>query len=483
MADAPTAVRHSATSMRALLDRQRAAFMDELPVRVETRIARLDRAIAMLVENSDAFCDAVSEDFGHRSRDLTQMTDIVPSISALKHARKHVAAWMRSERRASLFPLGLLGARSKVEYQPKGVVGIIAPWNFPVGMVMVPLAGIFAGGNRAIAKPSEFTPRVTALFEELAPRYFAGDELAIVSGGPDVGAAFSALPFDHIIFTGATSVGRHIMRAAADNLTPVTLELGGKSPVIVGQSADLAEVGRKVAMGKLMNAGQICLAPDYVLIDEQREQALVDALSASATAMYPRILDNPDYTAVVNDRHYSRMMGYLDDARGKGATVEVVNPSNEDFAAANSRKLPLHIIRGATDDMKVMQEEIFGPLLPLRRVASTDAAIDYVNAHDRPLGLYYFGRDGVEERRVLDRTISGGVTVNDVIFHVAQEDLPFGGVGPSGMGNYHGHDGFKTFSHAKAVFRQTKVDVAKLGGMLPPYGAATRKTIGRDLKK
>ncbi len=471
-----------AAAMRGVLDRQRADFMATLPVQVDVRVDRLNRAISMLVEHSDAFCDAVSEDFGHRSRELTLMTDIVPSINALKHARKHVAGWMRTERRKSLFPLSLLGARSKVEYQPKGVVGVIAPWNFPVGMVMVPLAGILAAGNRAMLKPSEFTPRVTALFERIVPDYFAETELAVVSGGPEMGAAFSALPFDHIIFTGATSVGRHIMRAAAENLTPVTLELGGKSPVIVGQSADISAVARKVGMGKLMNAGQICLAPDYVLIDEAREQAFVDAVVGAASAMYPTILDNPDYTAVVNDRHHARLTGYIDDARAKGADIVVVNPAGEDFAAANSRKMPLHIIRGATDEMTVMQDEIFGPLLPIRRAATTAAAVDYVNAHDRPLGLYYFGSDAVEERRVLDTTISGGVTVNDVIMHVAQDDLPFGGTGPSGMGSYHGHDGFKTFSHAKAVFRQTKVDVAKLAGMLPPYGATTRKTIARDLK-
>ena len=472
-----------AAPMRATLEAQRADFMAHLPVRVEVREDRLTRAIAMLVDHSDAFCDAVSEDFGHRSRELTQMTDIVPSLSALKHARKAVAGWMRSERRKSLFPLALLGARSKVEYQPKGVVGVIAPWNFPIGMVMVPMAGILAAGNRAMAKPSEFTPRVAALFAEIVPQYFAAEEFAIVTGEADVGAAFSSLPFDHIIFTGATGVGRHIMRAAAANLTPVTLELGGKSPVIIGQSADLATVARKVAMGKLMNAGQICLAPDYVLIDEAREEALVRELGRATSAMYPTMLDNPDYTAVVNDRHHARLSGYLDDARAKGAEIVTVNPAGEDFASANSRKMPLHIVRGATDDMKVMQEEIFGPILPLRRAASTADAIAYVNAHDRPLGLYYFGSDLAEERRVLDGTISGGVTVNDVIFHVAQEDLPFGGTGPSGMGNYHGFDGFKTFSHAKAVFRQTRVDVAKLAGMLPPYGAKTRATIARDLKK
>ncbi|MEQ1725958.1 MAG: coniferyl aldehyde dehydrogenase [Sphingopyxis sp.] len=473
----------TAADMRRLLDAQRADFMTHLPVPIAVRRDRLTRAIAMMVDHADRWCAAATEDFGNRARELTLMTDVLPSVGALKHARKHMAAWIRGEQRKALFPLGLLGARARVEYQPKGVVGIIAPWNFPIGMVMTPLAGVFAAGNRAIAKPSEFTPCVTALFAELVPAYFAPEEFAIVTGGPDVGQAFSQLPFDHIIFTGATSVGRHIMRAAADNLVPVTLELGGKSPVIVGKSADLDDVAGKVALGKLMNAGQICLAPDYVLIDEAREGALVDALVASASAMYPTILDNPDYTAVVNDRHHARLSAHIADARAKGADITIVNPAAEDFAAANSRKMPLHIIAGATDEMSVMQDEIFGPLLPIRRVGDSDAAVDYVNAHDRPLGLYYFGKDAAEERKILDRTISGGVTVNDVIFHVAQEDLPFGGVGPSGMGSYHGHDGFKAFSHAKSVFRQARIDVAKLAGLKPPYGKTTQSAIGRDLKK
>lgn len=474
---------HDTASMRALVDAQRAAFLAELPVTAAVRRDRLDRAIAMLIDHGDAWCDACSADFGQRSRELTMISDVLVSSNALKHAKKHLGAWMKDEKRKPLFPLSLLGASARIAYQPKGVVGIVAPWNFPIGMVMTPLAGIFAAGNRAIAKPSEFTPEVSALFAKLVPHYFAAEEFAIVTGGADVGQAFSALPFDHLIFTGATSIGRHVMRAAADNLVPVTLELGGKSPVIVGQSADLDQVADKVAMGKMMNAGQICIAPDYVMIDEAREQRFVDALVAKSSAMYPTVLTNPDYTAVVNDRHHARLTGLVEDARAKGADITVVNPAGEDFASANGRVMPLHIIRGATDDMGVMQEEIFGPLLPIRRVASTQDAVNYVNAHDRPLALYYFGTDAGEERQVLDRTISGGVTVNDVIFHNAQEDLPFGGVGPSGMGSYHGLDGFRTFSHAKAVYRQARLDVAKLAGLKPPFGKATAGTIARDNKK
>jgi coniferyl-aldehyde dehydrogenase len=273
-----------------------------------------------------------------------------------------------------------------------------------------------------------------------------------------------------------------VMRAAAENLVPVTLELGGKSPTILGRSADVGQATDRVATGKMMNAGQICLAPDYMLVPEEQEAAVVEGLKASAARLYPSLLDNPDYTSVVNGRHRERLESYLADAREKGAEVVVVNPANEDFTAQNTHKMPLHIVRNVTDDMKVMQEEIFGPVLPVKTYKRLEDAVDYVNSHDRPLGLYYFGQDAAEERQVLDRTISGGVTVNDVIMHIASEDLPFGGVGPSGMGSYHGHDGFKTFSHAKAVYKQPKIDIAKLGGFKPPYGPTTRKTLRQRLK-
>ncbi|UIJ44117.1 coniferyl aldehyde dehydrogenase [Sphingomonas cannabina] len=470
------------TDLTAILAAQRAAFTAELPVAIATRKDRLKRAIAMVADNADAFCDALSEDFGHRSREQSMITDIAASVAPLRHALKHLERWSRPERRPVLFPLGLLGARARVEFQPKGVVGVISPWNFPVNLVMAPLAGILAAGNRAMVKTSEYTPRVAALFEELTPRYFAPEELAFVSGGPDVGKAFAELPFDHLIFTGATGIGRHILHAAADNLTPVTLELGGKSPVILGRSADVRKTAERVAMGKMLNAGQICLAPDYMLVPNEKEGEVVDALVASASAMYPTLLANPDYTSVINDRHHQRLHDWLEDARAKGAELVTVNPANEDFAASNSRKMPLTIVRNATDDMTVMQEEIFGPILPVRRYETIDDAIAEVNRRDRPLGLYYFGSDAAERRRVLDRTISGGVTIDDVIFHVSMEELPFGGIGPSGMGAYHGRDGFRTFSHARAVFQQSRLDVARLAGLKPPYGAATRKAIARQMK-
>ncbi len=473
----------SADAMQHMLARQRAAFTAAMPESLEVRRDRMDRAIALLVDNAEALAAAVSADFGHRSRDQTLMTDILPSVSALKHARKHLARWARGERRSPTFPLGLLGARARVDYLPKGVVGVVAPWNFPVGMVFVPLAGILAAGNRALIKPSEFTPRTSALMAELIAACFDATELAVVTGGPDVGIAFSKLAFDHLIFTGATGVGRHIMRAAADNLVPVTLELGGKSPTIIGRSANLAQAGERIALGKLMNAGQICLAPDYLLVPEEQADAAVASVIAGAKSLYPSLLANDDYTAVVNARNRDRLVAYLDDARAKGAELIEVNPAGEDFSGSNGTKMPLTIVRGVTEDMAVMREEIFGPILPILTYGHIDEAIDYVNAHDRPLGLYYFGHDQGEEERVLARTISGGVTVNDVLFHNAMEDLPFGGIGPSGMGNYHGQDGFRTFSHARAVYHQPRLDIAGLAGFKPPYGAKTAKTLARELKK
>jgi coniferyl-aldehyde dehydrogenase len=472
----------TADSMLAALNVQRAAFTQELPVSIAARKDRLNRAIAMMVDHGAAFATAMSEDFGHRSIEQSMITDVIGSINPIKHTIKQLEKWMRPERRKLMFPLGLLGAKGTVEYQPKGVVGIIAPWNFPVQLTMAPLAGAFAAGNRVMVKSSEFTPSVAALFEELGPKYFDASEAVFFSGGPDIGQAFAKLPFDHLLFTGATGIGKHILHAAADNLTPVTLELGGKSPTIIGKSADVAQATQRIALGKMLNAGQICLAPDYLMVPKDKEAMVVEGMKNAVSVMYPTLLENPDYTSVINARHRDRLNGYLDDARAKGADVVEINPAGEDFAGSNRNKMPLYLVRNPTDDMTVMQEEIFGPILPIKTYERVEEAINYVNAHDRPLGLYYFGQDSGEERQVLDRTISGGVTVNDVVFHVSMEELPFGGVGPSGMGAYHGQEGFKTFSHAKSVYKQPKVNVAKLAGFMPPYGAATTKAIARDLK-
>jgi coniferyl-aldehyde dehydrogenase len=448
---------------------QREAFMAALPEPLSARKDRLKRAAAMIRDNAASLCDAMSQDFGHRSREQSMTTDIEGSIGPLESALKNLDTWARPERRKVTFPLGLLGAKAWIKYQPKGVIGVIAPWNFPLNLIFSPLAEVFAAGNRAMIKTSEYTPATGALLEELVQRSFAVEELAVVGGGVEAGQAFASLPFDHLVFTGGTAVGRHVMRAAADNLVPVTLELGGKSPVIIGKGADLPRATERIALGKMLNAGQICLAPDYLLVREEDESAVVEGLTAAASAMYPTLVDNPDYTSMVSDRHLTRLGDWLDDARSKGAQIETVNPAGEDFTRGNGRKMPLHIVRDATDDMILMQEEIFGPVLPIRRYSSIDDAITQVNRRDRPLALYHFGSDESERRRVLDRTISGGVTLDDVIFHVAMESLPFGGVGPSGMGAYHGEFGFKAFSHARGVYRQARIDVARLARMKPPY--------------
>jgi coniferyl-aldehyde dehydrogenase len=461
---------------------QRTAFNSELPVPASVRKDRLKRIIAMLSDHHEAFATALSDDFGHRSREQSLASDIAAGIRQSQYAIKNLDRWMRPEKRGLQFPLGLFGAKASVHYQPKGVVGVIAPWNFPVQLTIGPMAGAFAAGNRVMVKSSEITPIVAALFEEIAPQYFDRAEAAFFSGGPDVGQRFAALSFDHLIFTGATSVGRHILRAAADNLVPVTLELGGKSPTILGQSADIASAVGKIATGKMMNAGQICLAPDYMLVPRGHEEAVVASLKSAVAEMYPTLLRNDDYTSVVNDRHHDRLTGLIDDARSKGAEIIEINPAGEDFSGTNGNKMPLYVVRGTTDDMTVMQEEVFGPILPIVGYTGIDEAIDYVNARPRPLGLYYFGSDAAEESRVIERTISGGVTVNDVLFHAGIEDLPFGGIGPSGMGSYHGLDGFKTFSHAKSIYSQGRLDLAKLGGMKPPYGKATAKMIAGALR-
>ncbi|MBO9510479.1 coniferyl aldehyde dehydrogenase [Erythrobacter sp. A6_0] len=464
-------------AMEDVLKRQRAAHEADRPEPMNARKDRVQRAIALLKENSEALCAAMSADFGNRSYSQSMLTDIASTINFGKYCLKHAEKWARPNKRHMQFPLGLLGAKAEVRYEPKGVIGILSPWNFPVNLSFGPLMQVFAAGNRAMIKPSEFTERTSELSAELVERYFAPEECAVFAGGPEVAAAFSELPFDHLVFTGSTGTGRKVMEAAAKNLVPVTLELGGKSPVIMGESTDFAKAGERVALGKMMNAGQICLAPDYLYVPEDKaDEALYGVWQATAQ-MYPTLLDNEDYASVVTDRHFDRLQDMVKDARDKGAEVIEVNPGDEDFSNTNARKMPLTILRNVTEDMQAMQEEIFGPVLPVKTYRSIDEAVDYVNRNDRPLGLYYFGSDGDEERRVLERTISGGVTVNDVVFHVSMEDLPFGGIGPSGMGSYHGIEGFREFSHARSVFSQSRIDVAKLAGLKPPYGEATRKAL------
>ncbi|BEU99349.1 coniferyl aldehyde dehydrogenase [Novosphingobium olei] len=472
------------TELHALLERQRRAHLLEGAPDLKTRIDRLDRCIALIKENAGPLENAMSADFGNRSRHASALTDIMTPVLSLQHARKHLRKWMHPERRrVDPWLLGLLGAKAEIHFQPKGVVGVVAPWNFPVGLVFSPLASIFASGNRAIVKPSEHTPRTSELLQELVTHRFATEELTVVIGGADIGAAFTSLPFDHLIFTGAGAIASHVLRAAADNLVPVTLELGGKSPVVIGRDADLEVSAARIMAGKLLNAGQICLAPDHVYVpEEMRDTFVMQARSATAT-MLPTLRDNPDYTAIIADRHLERLQGYLADARAKGATLVEINPAGEDLTQQEHRKLAPTLILDATPDMQVMQEEIFGPILPVVTYRSIDETVAHITATDRPLALYYFGNDRTELDRLQRETTSGGMCVNDVIMHCAQENLPFGGIGPSGMGAYHGRDGFLEFSHRKAVYHQIRRDLSPLKAFRPPYSQAVRKMIRQTIGK
>ena len=468
--------------MAGVLAKQKAAIIRDGIPSLAKRTEWIDKSIDLLATHGEALSRAMADDFGHRSIDQSNLTDIAGSIGALKHSRKNMAKWMKPQKRPVEFPLGMLGSKAQVQYQPKGTIGIISPWNFPVNLTFTPLANVFAAGNRAMIKPSEFTEATSELMRELFAKYYTEEEVSVVTGGPDVGAAFSKLPFDHLLFTGATSVARHVMRAAADNLVPLTLELGGKSPVVLGRSADLEKAASRIMAGKTLNAGQICLAPDYAFVPADKTGEFVGAAQGAVAKMYADGLkDNDDYTSIVNQRHFDRLNSYLDDAREKGAEVIEINPAGENFTQQPHHKMAPHIVLNPTDDMKVMQDEIFGPILPVKSYTDTSEAIGYINDNPRPLGLYYFGDDKNERDMVLNNTTSGGVTVNDVVFHVAQEDLPFGGVGPSGMGSYHGHDGFLEFSHKKAVYTQTGSEL--LAMMRPPYGDKYRKQVAGRMKK
>ncbi|MEC8807420.1 MAG: coniferyl aldehyde dehydrogenase [Pseudomonadota bacterium] len=461
----------SQSQMQSILDRQRAAYLAEGIVTSETRIDRLERAVRVVKKHQKAFVQAMNEDFGHRSEHQSLFTDVASSIGPLRHAQQNLKRWQKKDKR-KVTPgiLALLGAKAWVEYQPLGVVGVISPWNFPVNLTFTPLAGVLSAGNRCMIKPSEYTPATSAAMAAGFAEEFDEEEIAVITGGPQTGADFSGLAFDHLLFTGATSVAKHVMRAASENLVPVTLELGGKSPVIISPKADMAPTTDALMAGKMMNAGQICLAPDYVFVPRDRMGEFVESSKRSVAKMYPTLLDNPDYTSVINARHFERINGYVDEARERGVEVVEINPADEDFRQQSAHKIAPTLLIDPPEDSAVMQEEIFGPVMPIKSYESLDETLDYVNSHDRPLGLYYFGTDQEETQRVLNQTTSGGVTLNDVVMHVAQEDLPFGGVGPSGMGAYHGEDGFRTFSHAKAVFKQATFNPAEKLGLRPPYG-------------
>ena len=469
-------------NLNKILEKQKKAHLRDGPLSVEIRKEWIDRCIALLIKYQNEIVDAISEDFGHRSTESSLLADVAGSIGSLKSAKDNIKKWVKPEKR-KVTPaiLGLLGAKLRVEYQPLGTVGVISPWNFPVTLTFGPLGSIFAAGNRAMIKPSEFTPKTSELMKTMFEEAFTEEEVAVFTGGPDLGEAFSSLPFDHLLFTGATSIAKHVMRAASENLVPVTLELGGKSPVIISKNTNFDMSVKRVMAGKTMNAGQICLAPDYVFVPKDKKEDFISQSKKTVSEMYPSLKDNPDYTSVINQRHYDRLQGYVEEAKEKGFEVVEINPSNEDFSQQAHHKIPPTLIVDPDDSLSVMKEEIFGPILSVKTYEDIKDTVDYINSNDRPLGLYYFGDDKKEMQSVLENTTSGGVTINDVVFHVGQENAPFGGVGPSGTGSYHGIEGFKNFSHTKTIYTQSSFD-GLFGLFRPPFGAKAKSAIKGQIK-
>ena len=469
-------------NLNKILEKQKKAHLRDGPLSVEIRKEWIDRCIALLIKYQNEIVDAISKDFGHRSTESSLLADVAGSIGSLKSAKENIKKWVKPEKR-KVTPaiLGLLGAKLRVEYQPLGTVGVISPWNFPVTLTFGPLGSIFAAGNRAMIKPSEFTPKTSELMKTMFEEAFTEEEVAVFTGGPDLGEAFSSLPFDHLLFTGATSIAKHVMRAASENLVPVTLELGGKSPVIISKNTNFDMSVKRVMAGKTMNAGQICLAPDYVFVPKDKKEDFISQSKKTVSEMYPSLKDNPDYTSVINQRHYDRLQGYVEEAKEKGFEVVEINPSNEDFSQQAHHKIPPTLIVDPDDSLSVMKEEIFGPILSVKTYEDIEDTVDYINSNDRPLGLYYFGDDKKEMQSVLENTTSGGVTINDVVFHVGQENAPFGGVGPSGTGSYHGIEGFKNFSHTKTIYTQSSFD-GLFGLFRPPFGAKAKSAIKGQIK-
>ncbi len=463
--------------MQDILAAQKQAHLAAPYPSFSERRDRLQRMVDMLLTHRGKFCEALDTDFNGRGADMSLAIEFMPTVNVAKYVLKNLRKWMRPERRHASFPFNLAGAKAEIRYLPLGVVGNISPWNFPVNLTFGPLSAILAAGNRAMIKPSELSEASSALMAELVPRYFDATELAVVTGDASVAAEFSALPFDHLLFTGSTAVGRHVMSAAAKNLVPVTLELGGKSPVIVSRSADIKDAARKIMFGKSMNAGQICIAPDYVLVPEDMQAEMLEALRSAFSEMYSDPQANPDYTHIINPRHFERLQGLLNDARDQGASLHPLGAGEPD---ANSRFFPPYALTQVPSEAKINREEIFGPLLPVRSYRDIDDARELISAGDRPLALYYFGKDGEEIDVLADCVISGGMVVNDVLMHYLQDDLPFGGVGASGMGRYHGIEGFRSFSHARSVYHQSPFDVGKL--MRPPF-KKRRRLVDSQLKQ
>ncbi len=445
-----------------LLSAQRAAFRKNPHPSAKERRENLRVLERTVFDHQDEIAAALDRDFGGRCRFEVLFSEVFVALHALRHARKHVAEWMAERPRVLDWPLQ--PAKAWVMPQPLGVIGVIAPWNYPIFLTIAPLAGALAAGNRVLLKLSEYTPATSETIAKLLAGAFPADHIAVVNGDASVGRAFASLPFDHLLFTGSTAVGREVMRAAAENLTPVTLELGGKSPVIVAPDANIASAAADIAYGKFLNAGQTCIAPDYALVPRNRRDDFVAAIRKQTETYWPDPARNLEYTSVINERHLARLHGYLDEARSRGVEVITVGAEPE----PGSRRMQPAIVLDPPDDLRLMRDEIFGPILPVLTYSEIDEAIEYVNDHPRPLALYLFTKSDQITDAILTRTVTGAACVNDTLVYIAAEDLPFGGVGPSGAGHYHGRDGFDTFSKLKPVFRRRMTGLGRT--LRPPYG-------------
>jgi len=472
-ADNPTGL-HPAPDLTTLLDEQRRAFLAEGPPTAAVRRDRIDRLVAMVLDNRDAYVDALSTDFGTRARTGTLFTEIMGMLSVIEHTRAHIDKWMKP--RNPKPGARLYGIRAEVQPTPLGVVGIIGPWNFPLNLVVLPAAAAFAAGNRVMIKMSEITGHTAELTRSLASSYFDPTEFAVVTGGADVAAEFSALPFDHLFFTGSTRVGKLVQRAASENLVPVTLELGGKNPVVVASDADVHRSAERIARARMVNGGQVCVCPDYVYVPADRIDAFTVTLQSTLRAMFPTIVGNDDYTACVDTANYERILALLDDARTRGARIEPVAPAGELLPDPVTRKIAPTVVRDVTDDMRIASEEIFGPVVLVRPYTALDEVIGRVNAGPSPLVAYWFGPDGPDFRRFVRGTRTGGVARNDFAIHMLPDDAPFGGVGHSGMGAYHGKAGFDTFSHHRTIVG-TDLPFAVTAMAAPPFAAPTRRIV------
>jgi coniferyl-aldehyde dehydrogenase len=457
--------------MRALLDRQRRSFIADGPPDVAVRRHRIDRLLALVLDNTDEFADAMAADFGTRSRSASLFTEVVGIIPVIEHTRAHVAQWMRATK--LIRAARVAGLRAEVEPAPLGVVGIIGPWNFPLNLVVLPAAAAFAAGNRVMIKMSEITSHTAEVMCAKAPDYFDETELAVLVGGAETAAEFSTLPWDHLFFTGSPGVGALVQRAASENLVPVTLELGGKNPVVVAPDADIRRSATRIAQARMVNGGQVCVCPDYVFVPDHKIGEFVEVARQTLRTMFPSIIANGDYCSSVNDANFDRVVGLIDDARTRGATVEAVAPLGEPLPDRTSRKIAPTIVRDVDDTMKIAQEEIFGPVLVVHGYSTLTQAIDYINARPAPLVAYWYGPDGTAFRTFVSHTRSGGVARNDFAAQMIPSAAPFGGVGRSGMGAYHGKAGFDAFSHQRTVVG-TDLPFSMTGSAAPPFRRGLR---------